>query len=86
MLPIPDGVHAITQHRAQAHLEEPLSQEMFARSCRGARCVTLRDQIATQELSHDLGVDPIGLDLGLCNQTCLVGMSQHYFAYLINLA
>ena len=86
MLPIQNGVDAITQHRPQTHPEEPLSQQMFARSCRGARGVTLRNQIATQKLSQGLGVDPVSLDLGLRNQTRLVGMGQHYFTYLINLA
>jgi len=48
---VQDGMHAIAQHRPQAHPEEPLSQQMFAGSRRCAWRVTLRNHIATQELS-----------------------------------
>jgi hypothetical protein len=80
MLPIQNGMHAIAQHRAQAHPEQPLSQQMFARSRCGAGRVTLPNQIPAQKLSQCLGVDPIGLYLSLRNQTRLVGMGQHYFS------
>ena len=85
MLSIQHRVNAIAQHRAQPHPKEPLAQEVFTRARASAGRVTVRDQIATQQLSQHLRVNPVGLDLGFGDQPGFVRMRQHHFLHLVDL-
>jgi hypothetical protein len=39
-------------------------------------------QVAAQRRAQSMSVQPVGLDLGIGNEPCLVRMGQHYFLNL----
>lgn len=85
-LPGDDGVHAVAQHRAHTHQEQPLADDMLAGAVGGRRRVDGGHQIAAQERGEGAGVEPVGLDLRVGDQPGLERMRQHHVLDAVDLA
>lgn len=63
-----DRVHAVAQHRAHAHQEQPLADDVLARAtgqCGRKHC---GHEIAAKRRGQRTGVEPVGFDLRVGDQ------------------
>jgi hypothetical protein len=77
-LPGDHGVDTVAHHRAHAHVEQPLANDVLARAIRLIRRVDRRDEVAAQQGGERPRVDLVGLDLRLGDQPRLVRVREHH--------